>query len=108
MESISAVNDIEHLLADKDIDGVMVGPYDISGSLKVPGQLAHPKVLEACQKVLKACRRYGKSAGTQIIEPDEKNVKKAFGNSCTFVVLASDVFLLWKWSDRMKKLIGQL
>ena len=33
----------------------MIGPYDISGSLGVPGQLDHPEVINASIKVIKAC-----------------------------------------------------
>lgn len=40
----------------------MVGPYDISGSLGVPGQTSHPLVIEASRKVIAACERFGKVA----------------------------------------------
>ena len=53
VESIEAVNNIEKLLSFDEIDAVMVGPYDISGSLGVPGQLSHPKVIEASKRVIK-------------------------------------------------------
>ena len=72
VESIEAVNNIEELLAFDEIDAVMVGPYDISGSLGVPGQLNHPKVLEASKKVIDACEKYGKSCGTQLNDPNPK------------------------------------
>lgn len=43
VESIRAVENIDLLLQFDEVDGVMVGPYDISGSLGVPGQTSHPK-----------------------------------------------------------------
>ncbi|MFA5974915.1 MAG: aldolase/citrate lyase family protein [Elusimicrobiota bacterium] len=105
IESIEAVEVIDQLLDCEHVDGVMTGPYDMSGSLGVPGQLDHPKVRAACQKVIEACRRHGLSCGTQIVDPDAANIRRAFAQGFTFLVLSSDVFLLWKWAERMGKLI---
>jgi len=103
IESIAGVEHAEEILSHPEVDGAMVGPYDISGSLRVPGELDHPRVREACQRVVETCRRLGKACGTQLVEPDEENVPLALGQGYTFVVLSSDVFLLWKWAERMKE-----
>lgn len=105
IESIGAVERIDEILSFKELDGVMVGPYDISGSLGIPGQIEHKSVLEAGKRVIAACKRYGKACGTQIVEPNEQRIKKALATGFTFVILSSDVFLLWKWADEMKSLI---
>lgn len=104
VESIQAVEAIDELLAPEAVDGVMVGPYDISGSLGLPGQLEHPKVVEACARVIEASQRHRKACGTQLIEPTAERVTEAFDRGHSFLVLASDVFVLWKWSERMRDL----
>ncbi len=108
IESIQAVDAAEELLAYDAVDGVMIGPYDISGSLGLPGQLDHPRVRAACGRAIEACRRSRKACGTQVIEPGEENVTAAFEAGYTFVVLASDVFVLWKWGERMRALSDAL
>lgn len=105
IESIQAVDDIEALLAFDEIDGVMIGPYDISGSLGIPGQIHHAKVQAACDRVIEACARFNKSCGTQLTTPDQDNVAQAYAQGFTFVVLASDIFILWKWAENMKNVI---
>lgn len=107
IESIEAVENIDEILKYEEIDGVMIGPYDISGSLGIPGKLEHPKVKQAAKRVIQACKRYSKGCGTQVIEPDSENIKEKFTEGYTFLVLASDIFLLWKWSGQMKKIIQQ-
>ena len=104
IESVRAVDAVEELLAFEAVDGVMIGPYDISGSMGIPGALSHPRVTEACAHVIEACRRRRKACGTQDIEPTPESVSSAFAMGYTFVVLASDVFILWKWSERMRTL----
>jgi 2-dehydro-3-deoxyglucarate aldolase len=108
IESIEGVENIDKVLSCKEIDGVMIGPYDLSSSLGVPGELENPKVFQAEEKVIAACAKYQKACGTQIIEPDLDRVDKALSAGYTFVVLASDVFLLWKWSENMNNIINEL
>lgn len=108
IESMAGVQAIDSLLESEAVDGVMIGPYDLSGSLGIPGQLSHQRVSDACQTVIAACRRYGKACGTQIIEPSQENIGETFQAGYTFIVLASDVFVLWKWSERMRMLIERL
>ena len=104
IESIQGVEAADELVAHEAVDGAMVGPYDISGSLGIPGKLTHPKVTTAAARVIEACRRRGKACGTHLIEPTDARVRAAFREGYTFVVLASDVFVLWKWADRMRAL----
>ena len=108
VESIAAVNNIDKLLAFDEIDGVMVGPYDISGSLGVPGQTTHPSVIEASKKVIEACERFGKSCGTQVADVDEHNVQALFDLGYTYAILGSDLFVLWKWAEQMRELMEEL
>jgi 2-dehydro-3-deoxyglucarate aldolase len=108
IESIQAVDAIDKLLSHDAVDGVMVGPYDLSGSLGIPGQLTHPRVVAACRRVVEACRETGKACGTQIVDPTLENVSEALEIGYTFVVLASDVFLLWKWGERMQALMADV
>lgn len=104
IESIRAVEAVDELLSNADVDGVMIGPYDLSGSLGIPGRVFDPQVANACRRVIEACRRSNKACGTQIVDPAEQNVREALANGYNFVVLASDVFILWKWSERMRDL----
>ncbi len=107
IESVQGIENINELLSYQEIDGAMIGPYDLSGSLGIPGLIDHPRVLEATRLVIEACAKFGKACGTQIIEPDRENLEKAFSAGYTFVVLASDIFILWKWAERINGLISK-
>ena len=108
VESIQAVENIDKLLSFDEIDGVMVGPYDISGSLGVPGQTSHPLVIEASRKVIAACERFGKSCGTQVTDASEESVQALFDLGYTYAILSSDLFVLWKWSEKMQGMIKSM
>jgi 2-dehydro-3-deoxyglucarate aldolase len=108
IESIRGVENIEQLLVFEEVDAVMIGPLDIAGSLGVPGQTTHPLVIEASQKVIAACEKYGKSCGTQVADVTSESVKTLFDLGYNYVVLGSDLFALWKWSAQMQDLIKKL
>lgn len=102
IETIAGVENIEDILNVEAVDGAMIGPYDLSGSLNVPGRLDHPKVRGAAKRVIAACRKAGKACGTHLVEPDAGQIKRALDQGFTFIVLSSDVFLLWKWAQRIR------
>jgi len=104
IESMQGIEAVDELLKSDLINGVMIGPYDISGSLGIPGQLEHPRMLQACARVVEACAQRGKACGTQLVDPTRETALAAFEAGYTFIVLSSDVFLLWKWSERMRQL----
>jgi len=108
IESIEAVNNIEDLLSFDEVDGVMIGPMDLSGSLGIPGQTNHPSVIEASKKVIKACEKYQKSCGTQVSDTNEKAITELFDLGYTFAILGSDLFVLWRWAEEMKTIMEKL
>ena len=105
IESIQGVEAAGELLANEQINGAMIGPYDLSGSLGMPGQLEHPRVKEACAHVIDVCKRLRKGCGTHLVDPTDANVAAALEEGFNFTVLGSDVFLLWKWGERIRTII---
>ncbi len=108
VESIRGVENIEDLLTFDEVDGVMIGPLDIAGSLGVPGQTTHPLVVEASRKVIQACERYGKSCGTQVADANPETVKFIFDLGYNYAILGSDLFVLWKWAAQMQNMMKSM
>jgi 2-keto-3-deoxy-L-rhamnonate aldolase RhmA len=108
VESIKGVENIEELLAYDQVDAVMIGPLDISGSLGVPGQTTHPLVIEASRKVIEACKRHGKSCGTQVADANPASVNTLFELGYNYAILGSDLFVLWKWAAQMQDMMKSM
>jgi 2-dehydro-3-deoxyglucarate aldolase len=108
IESIMGVDNIEQLVAFDEVDGVMVGPLDIAGSLGVPGQTTHPLVIEASSRVIAACERHGKSCGTQVADATPDTVKALFDLGYNYAILGSDLFVLWKWAVQMQEMMKKM
>ena len=108
IESVIGVKNIEHLLGYDEVDGVMIGPLDLAGSLGVPGQTKHPLVLEASQHVIDACQRHGKSCGTQVANTTPDEIDFFFSLGYSYAILGSDLFVLTNWASQMRSLIQSL
>ena len=62
-ENKACLENLEEICQIPEIDVIFLGPYDMSQSLGVLGQVTHPKVEEAAQRVLKVTEKYNKVAG---------------------------------------------
>jgi 4-hydroxy-2-oxoheptanedioate aldolase len=58
-ESPQSVENIDRIAATKGLDGILVGTNDLCMELGVPGQLDHPKVIAAYERILAACKANG-------------------------------------------------
>lgn len=52
IEHIEAVENLDAILATPGIDTILIGPYDLSGSMGLLGQVTHPKVVAAIDQVV--------------------------------------------------------
>lgn len=94
IESREGVENIDAILAVDGVDGVFIGPYDLSGSCGVPGQTGHELVKAGCHRVLEACRNAGKAAGMHVVIPTEALIAKALADGFTFLALGVDIVFL--------------
>jgi len=62
-EHIDAVNNIDEIVEVEGIDAVFIGPYDLSASMGLMGQVDHPQVVEAIDRVGRACQQRELSLG---------------------------------------------
>jgi len=95
LESQKGVTNIDEILGVEGFDGVILGTTDLSKSLGVPGQTSHPLVLEAMDRVLKACKKAGKVVGGVVRagETPKQYIDKGFNIVLTSVnaLLASAI-----------------
>lgn len=70
VETREAVERIEELCAVPGIDGIFIGPADLSASLGVPGQTGHDRVFEAAARTIRAAKAHGKQTAAGVAPQD--------------------------------------
>ena len=103
VESESAIRGLDELVAPDDVDGVIVGPLDLSIDIGVPGQMDHPRVLELVDHVRQVCRARGIHYGTMASSGD--TVPQAIEAGASWVLVGSELAFLseaWKSASQAK------
>ncbi|MBA4167424.1 MAG: aldolase, partial [Chitinophagaceae bacterium] len=73
IESVAAMDILDELLSVPGLDGVFIGPHDLSVSLGVPEQYDHPVFEEAVKKIIHTTRGKGLSIGIHFsLEPERQ------------------------------------
>ncbi|MFZ5753015.1 MAG: HpcH/HpaI aldolase family protein [Bacillota bacterium] len=71
IEGAQVAEKVEEIIAVPGIDVIFLGPWDLSQSLGVPGEVKHPRVVEVMEKVTMACRKKGVAIGTFARDPED-------------------------------------
>jgi 2-dehydro-3-deoxyglucarate aldolase len=96
IEHIDAVNNIDAILSVPGIDATFIGPYDLSSSMGIPGQLSHPDVVAAKKRVLDATIARGLAAGIHLVHPDRvaTELPACLEQGYRFIALGTDILFL--------------
>ena len=70
IENIDAVRNARELAAVEGVDALFIGPYDLSMSMGIPGQIGDPRVQESIAEVLAVCQEKGKIPGIFGMRPE--------------------------------------
>lgn len=94
IEHINAVDQLEGILEVPGIDGIIVGPYDLSASMGYPGEFERDDVIEALKRVDRICLDKGKPLGFHVISSDHKKTLEKVNAGYTFLAFSLDFFFL--------------
>jgi 2-keto-3-deoxy-L-rhamnonate aldolase RhmA len=105
IESRQAVENIKEIVSVEGIDGVVIGPMDLSISLNVYKQLEHPSYVEAVNKVRNACMEARKAMGTGCYSLEHAAQRRRLGD-VLLLVGGDEIFLKresLRWMDTLRK-----
>jgi 2-keto-3-deoxy-L-rhamnonate aldolase RhmA len=94
VEHIDAVNNLEAIFSVEGVDGYIIGPYDLSGSLGIPGQFEHPYFLKAMERVKEVATQMKMVGGIHIIEPEVEQLKQRIDEGYRFIAYSLDIRML--------------
>lgn len=101
VETGEALARIEEIASVDGVDGVFIGPADLSASLGHIGNPNHPEVQTAIQDAVKRLTAIGKPAG--ILTPSEPDARRYIEWGYRFVAVGSDLGLMAKHADALAK-----
>ena len=94
IEHYLAVDKIEEIVSVEGLDGVFLGPYDLSGSMGIVAQFNHPRMAEARKRVLAAAGKARKAIGIHEVRPEAEAVQALLKEGFNFVACSIDTIFL--------------
>jgi len=94
VEHIKAVENLDTILSVEGVDGFIVGPYDLSGSLGIPGQFDNELMIEAMSKIKTFMRNSSKIPGYHVVEPDVDQFQQRVREGYRFLAYSVDIRML--------------
>jgi len=94
IEHIEGVKNLESIVTVEGIDGCIIGPYDLSGSMGIPGQYENPRVEKAMLQIERTCRENETPLGFHIVPPDYRLIPYYIEKGYTFLAFSSDMLFL--------------
>ena len=101
VETGEALAQLESIASVDGVDGVFIGPADLSASLGHIGDPGHPEVQDAIKGAVERLAAVGKPAG--ILTPSEADARRYIEWGYHFVAVGSDLGLLTKHADALAK-----
>ncbi|MBV8398663.1 MAG: HpcH/HpaI aldolase/citrate lyase family protein [Acetobacteraceae bacterium] len=99
VETQLALDNLEAIARVEGVDGVFIGPGDLSASLGYLGQPGHPDVQEVVLKAIRRIRECGKAPG--VLTGDEALARRYIEGGCLFTAVGADIAILARGAEAL-------
>lgn len=94
IEGVRGLENLDEIISVPHIDVVFLGPYDLSQSFGIPGQVNDPRVIKGMETAVTKIRAAGKAAGTYA--PDGATAHRWMDAGIQYISLGVDVGIFAK------------
>jgi 4-hydroxy-2-oxoheptanedioate aldolase len=99
VETRHALGNLESIAGVEGVDGVFIGPGDLSADMGHLGNPGHPEVQAAIEDAIGRIKARGKAPG--ILTGDEKFARRYVELGCLFTAVGADVAILARGSEQL-------
>ncbi len=103
IEDIKAVESLDAILTVKGLDAIMIGPYDLSGSMDLTGQLEHPEFNRVMDEIAAKALQHKIPMGLHIVQPDQESLLAKIDQGYQFIAYGIDTVFLYGSSENPVK-----
>jgi 4-hydroxy-2-oxoheptanedioate aldolase len=101
VETRAALDQLEAIAQVDGVDGVFIGPSDLSASFGHVGNPQHPDMQKTLEEAVRRLKAVGKPAG--ILTTNEDEARRYIGWGYLFVAVGSDIGLLSRGAETLAK-----
>lgn len=105
IEHIDAIKDIDKIFSSKEINSILIGPYDLSGSMGIPGQFDHPEFKKLLDHIHLKAKEYAVTMGIHEVHPTKEKLKALILQDYKFIACGIDTLFLMEKSKEFSSLV---
>jgi 2-keto-3-deoxy-L-rhamnonate aldolase RhmA len=94
IEHKDALENLEEIFSEPGVDGFIIGPYDLSCSMGIPGEFDRAEFKMAMSQILATGLRMNFPAGIHIVEPDLERLRHVIAEGYRFIAYSVDIRML--------------
>lgn len=94
IESKKGIQNLEDILKTNFLNGVFIGPYDLSSSLGAPGNFNKKEFKDSINYILKITKKYKIPCGMHILNKNLKSLKLLKKKGFSFIAYMTDTVIL--------------
>ena len=94
IEHKDALENLDAILAVPGIDAIIIGPYDLSGSMGIPGKFDDPAFSSAVTHIINKVKLSPVALGIHIVHPSEQDLNERIRQGFTFIAYGMDTIFL--------------
>ncbi len=102
VETMEALEQVEEIAAVPGVDGIFIGPGDLSASMGLLHQPTHPRVVEAIEDGLRRITAAGNRGGVLVVG-DEALARRYMAAGSVFTAVGVDAALFARSADALAK-----
>ncbi len=106
IEAQETMTQVEEILAVPGVDVAFLGPYDLSQTMGIPGQVTHPKVREAMRGVVKAAAKHNVAVGCFANSPEQAAIW--LGEGVSYLTYSVDSFIFVEGCRAIRREVEKL
>jgi 2-dehydro-3-deoxyglucarate aldolase/4-hydroxy-2-oxoheptanedioate aldolase len=99
IETMAGFERLDEILSVPGLDVALIGPYDLSTSMGIPGEVNHPRMVRAVDVFLKGCKRYGVVPGNFVTTVEDGRAWLRRG--MRFLIYGADFMLMMERSRQV-------
>lgn len=94
IEHVDAVDNIDEIFSFEHLDAFMIGPYDLSGSMGIPGEFNNPKFIEIISRIDELSNQAEVAKGIHVIEPEIDEFNQRLKDGYSMIAYSLDIRMI--------------
>ena len=91
IEHIKGIENLPEIMSVEGVDGFIIGPYDLSASMGIPGKFKDTRFIDVLQTVEEFMDKSNKPGGFHVIHTDAKLLQEKIDKGYRFIAYGDDM-----------------